>query len=156
MKFRILSADRAKHDPLEAYEADFIKRISRMGSLTLEEISCSKFAKLEPKARRKKETDALFEKVERSEYVVALDEGGKERTSEAFAEWLQALGVQGKSRVVFLIGGAHGHDDSIKSRANAIISLSKFTFTSQLARALLVEQLYRALTIINGTPYHKE
>jgi 23S rRNA (pseudouridine1915-N3)-methyltransferase len=156
MKFRILFADRPKHDPLEAYEADFIKRISRMGTLTLEEINCSKFAKLEAKARKKKETDALLERVERSEYSVALDEGGKEHSSESFAEWLQGLGVQGKSRVVFLIGGAHGHDDSIKGRVNAIISLSRLTFTSQLARALLVEQLYRALSIINGTPYHKE
>jgi len=156
MKFRILYADRPKHDPLEAYEADFIKRISRMGTLNLKEVDVSRHAKLPSEARKKKDTDALLGQVEKGEFVVALDERGTQHSSPSFAEWLQTLGTQGKSRVVFLMGGAYGMDDSIKTRANAIISLSRLTFTSQLARALLVEQLYRALTIINGMPYHKE
>ena len=116
----------------------------------------TKLAKLPKEERVKAETERLFKEAKAQEYTIALSEGGQGHSSAGFAEFIQQLTVRGHSRFVFIVGGAYGLDESIRTRAKAIISLSPLTFTSQLARAVLVEQLYRALSIIHGMPYHKD
>jgi 23S rRNA (pseudouridine1915-N3)-methyltransferase len=86
---------------------------------------------------------------------VALDEGGRLITSETLADWIDDQMVGGVRYVSFLIGGAHGLDDDVREDASWSLSLSPMTLPHQLARVVLLEQLYRAMTIIRGEPYHK-
>jgi 23S rRNA (pseudouridine1915-N3)-methyltransferase len=87
--------------------------------------------------------------------VAVLEIGGRARSSEEFAAWLEALGVQGRSRVTFVVGGAAGLAPDVLSRADERISLGPLTLPHQLARVVLLEQLYRAFRIIRGEPYHR-
>ncbi len=92
----------------------------------------------------------------RDDYIVLLDERGKEFRSVEFAAWLQKLSQNSAKKIVFIVGGSWGFSDEIHEKADLKISLSKMTFPHQLVRLLFVEQLYRAFTIIKGEPYHHE
>ncbi len=83
-----------------------------------------------------------------------LDENGKQFTSVDFANRMAEFMQRGIKRLVFAVGGPYGFDASVYARANEKISLSKMTFSHQMVRLIFVEQLFRAFTIINGTPYH--
>ncbi len=87
--------------------------------------------------------------------VAVLEIGGTARTSEAFAAWLEALGVEGRSHVVFVVGGAAGLHADVLARADERISLGAMTLPHQLARVVVLEQIYRAFRIIRGEPYHR-
>jgi 23S rRNA (pseudouridine1915-N3)-methyltransferase len=89
-------------------------------------------------------------------YVVACDEHGKVHTSRAFAGRLERLRDDGQRRIVFLIGGADGLDPSILSQANELLAFGPQTWPHALARAMLAEQIYRAATILGGSPYHRD
>ena len=90
-----------------------------------------------------------------NEYLIALDLGKKEYTSEEFASFLNEKLVSNGSNISFVIGGSYGLSDELKKRANTSITLSKLTFPHQLARLVLLEQIYRAFKIINNETYHK-
>lgn len=92
--------------------------------------------------------------LEGKDFVIILDEKGKEMDSFQFAELMRDLSLS-KKNVCFVLGGWKGLDDEIKKKANLVWSLSKLTFPYQLARLLLLEQIYRAFTIIKGIDYHK-
>ena len=100
--------------------------------------------------------DKLSAYIKSTDYIVVLDEHGKEYPSVKFAEALQKIMNQSYKKVVFIIGDAYGIDDQIKKRANLILSFSRFTFTHQMIRLLLLEQVYRAMTILKGEKYHHE
>jgi 23S rRNA (pseudouridine1915-N3)-methyltransferase len=90
------------------------------------------------------------------DYIVLLDEKGKELRTVEFSEWVKKLLLLPKKRIVFVIGGPWGFSDEVNSRADLRMSLSKMTFPHQLVRLLFLEQLYRVFTIIKGEPYHHE
>jgi len=96
----------------------------------------------------------LLSALEKEKGCIALDPQGKQMVSEEFAEWAARQWEQGGSRLTFVIGGAEGLPEKVK-RECLMISLSPMTFTHQLARLLLVEQLYRSLAILSNLPYHK-
>lgn len=104
---------------------------------------------------KKNEGDLLLKKIQPNDFVILLDENGKEFTSVGFAEYLQKLQLH-QSHIIFIIGGAYGFSDEVYARANAKVSLSQMTFSHQLIRLIFIEQLYRAFTIIKGEPYHHE
>lgn len=87
-------------------------------------------------------------------WVVALEEAGSQYDSVTFSKKVQAW-MDDAKKVSFLIGGAHGLSEEVRERADSVLSLSEFTFPHEMARMILVEQIYRAMTIANGTPYHK-
>ncbi|MCA9565451.1 MAG: 23S rRNA (pseudouridine(1915)-N(3))-methyltransferase RlmH [Myxococcales bacterium] len=87
--------------------------------------------------------------------IVALDEGGEVWSSEQFSSWLQERALRGQSDFAFLIGGADGLGDVSRKAANQVLSLSRMTFTHEMARVFFLEQLYRAMTIWRGEPYHR-
>ena len=89
-----------------------------------------------------------------TDYVVLLDEGGKILGSVEFAQYLEKKKNSIAKRIVFIVGGPYGFSEIVKARANERISLSKMTFTHQMVRLIFVEQLYRAMTILNNEPYH--
>ena len=100
------------------------------------------------------ESKLIMSKLEERDYLIILDEGGKEYSSEKFAALVGHIMAGGTKKVIFLIGGAYGVDAALKARAAATLSLSKMTFSHQIARLVFAEQLYRAFTIINREPYH--
>ena len=100
-----------------------------------------------------KEGQLLLKRIKSGDYVILLDERGKEHTSITFAEHLNSL--EGRvNQLVFVIGGPYGFSEDVYQRADEKLSLSRLTFSHQLVRILFMEQLYRAFTILKGEPYH--
>jgi 23S rRNA (pseudouridine1915-N3)-methyltransferase len=102
---------------------------------------------------RKKEGELVVQHFERSAYLVLLDERGRQTSSEEFADFIQKNMNSGRD-IVLLIGGAYGFSEDVYTRANDKIALSKMTFSHQMVRLIFAEQLYRAMTIVKGEPYH--
>lgn len=107
---------------------------------------------LAEEAARAEESRRILEKVERDDYLVLLDERGKMLSSPALSRLLE--GQLGFKKVVLVIGGAYGVDDSVRARANTVWSLSDLVFPHQLVRLIITEQIYRAGEIAAGRPYH--
>ncbi len=105
---------------------------------------------------KKEEADAISARFKQGDIIILLDERGEQMGSRGFASFIQKTMNSGPRRIVFVIGGAWGMGDELAGRANKIISLSSMTFSHQLVRLLFAEQLYRALTIIRGIPYHHD
>jgi 23S rRNA (pseudouridine1915-N3)-methyltransferase len=103
-----------------------------------------------------REGEKIIRSVSNDDFVVLLDERGKEFRTIEFSEWLQKIFMISKKRIVFIIGGPWGFSDDVYGRADFTMSLSRMTFPHQLVRLLFMEQLYRALTIIKGEHYHHE
>jgi 23S rRNA (pseudouridine1915-N3)-methyltransferase len=106
--------------------------------------------------QKAKEGNKILQSVSKDDYMVLLDERGKELRTAEFAEWLEKKFAGSGKRMVFVIGGPWGFSEEVYSRADFRISLSKMTYPHQLVRLLFAEQLYRAFTIIRGEPYHHE
>ena len=113
----------------------------------------SALSKEQIKAR---EGELILKNIRPAEELILLDERGKDFTSAAFAKTIQDKMTYTGKDMVFVIGGAYGFSDEVYSRANTKISLSRMTFSHQMVRAIFVEQLYRAFTIMKGEPYHHE
>ncbi len=107
-------------------------------------------------ATKEKEAVKIMGLLKKEDYVVLLDEKGKELKSEAFAELLENRMVDSVRRMVFIIGGAYGVSKEIEERANYVWKLSALVFPHMLVRVILVEQLYRALSILKGEKYHHD
>ncbi len=104
--------------------------------------------------QKEKEGIILLAKINESDYVVLLDEEGKEFTSKQLANFVQQRMLSGVKRVLYITGGPYGFSDSLYKRADMKLSLSKMTFSHQMVQLIFLEQLYRAYTIIKGEPYH--
>jgi len=102
----------------------------------------------------KKEGESILNTLHSSDYLVLLDEKGKGFTSLKFSQKLQGWMLSGKKRLVFVVGGAYGFSEEIYIRGDEKLSLSNMTFSHQMVRLFLVEQIYRGYTILNNEPYH--
>ena len=111
---------------------------------------------LSVKQHKEKEGSLILDKLTSSDYVVLLDERGKEMTSQQFAGFLQKQMNTGLKNLVFVIGGPYGFSERVYQRANFKIALSQMTFSHQLVRLIFLEQLYRGLAILNNHPYHHD
>lgn len=107
---------------------------------------------------QQKEQEALLiqKQLMPGDHIVLLDEHGSERRSIQFAQWMQKKMASGPRRLVFIVGGPYGFAPQIHKMAQEEISLSQMTFSHQMIRLLFVEQIYRAMTILNNEPYHHE
>lgn len=154
MKITIRMIGTTRDSCLREGIAGYVKRLSHYVPLTLEELPDVKTGKKPDKERIKlQEGELLLNKIRPGEFIILLDEKGKEFTSVEFSNYLSSLEGQTGS-VLFLIGGAYGFSRQVYERANARISLSKMTFSHQMVRLIFTEQLYRAYTILKGEPYH--
>jgi 23S rRNA (pseudouridine1915-N3)-methyltransferase len=122
--------------------------------ITLPDIKNS--ANLPVQEQKLKEGKKLIHSICNDDYVVLLDERGREFRTVEFSEWMERAFMISRKRIVFAIGGPWGFSDEVYERADFMISLSKMTFPHQLVRLLFLEQLYRVFTIIRGEPYHHE
>lgn len=105
---------------------------------------------------KEKEGEKIMEHLKKEDYSVLLDEKGRDMKSEALAELVENRMVDSVRRMVFIIGGAYGVSKAIEERANYVWKLSSLVFPHMLVRVILVEQLYRAMTIVKGEKYHHE
>ncbi len=105
---------------------------------------------------KKAEGIEILSKTAPGDWIVLLDEKGKEFSSNAFSSFIETKIQVGIKRLVFIIGGAYGFSDEVYEHANDVVSLSKMTYSHQIIRIIFLEQLYRAFTIIKGEPYHHE
>ena len=106
--------------------------------------------------QQEKEADLILKQVETSDKVVLLDEKGKQFTSFGCSEYISKEIMASHKRLLFIVGGPYGFSERVYQRANSLISLSSMTFSHQMIRLIFVEQLYRAMTILKGEPYHHE
>jgi len=135
----------------------YISRLSHYIKFAMVEIpelkNVSALSKEEIKVR---EGELILKNIRQDDHVVLLDERGEMFTSISFASKIESHLSRGGSDIVFVVGGAYGFSDAVYKRCNSKISLSKMTFSHQMVRAIFVEQLYRAFTIMRGEPYHHE
>lgn len=144
------------HEPYVKEGVDqFTKRISNYYPVEWEIIPSPKNAgMLSEMDLKKKEGETIMDFLQKDDYLVLLDERGKQVSSEDLAAFIQQRGNESVKTLVFLIGGAFGVSDAIKKRANFTWSLSKLVFPHQLARLILAEQVYRACSINRNEKYH--
>lgn len=159
MKITILAVGKIKEKYFCDAIAEYRKRLSRYCKLEIVEVADEKTpdkASLrEEEQIRRKEGERLEKYIREGAYVIALAIDGSQTTSEGFAEKLHRLGLQGRSHIIFLIGGSIGLDAGLLNRADEKLSFSMMTFPHQLMRVILLEQVYRGYRIIHGEPYHK-
>jgi 23S rRNA (pseudouridine1915-N3)-methyltransferase len=140
-------------DGVEIYYSR-IRKYSGFDIITIPDIKNTR--NMPGQEQKTKEGNKILQSISKDDYVVLLDERGKELRTAEFAEWLEKKITASVKRIVFVIGGAWGFSEEVYSRANFTLSLSKMTFPHQLVRLLFTEQLYRAFTVIKGEPYHHE
>lgn len=137
--------------------ADYTQRTRRYLSFDIEVIPELKNTKsLTAEVQKEKEGDLILKALQPGDVVVLLDEGGKEMRSMEFAEYMRQKMNTVNRRLVFIIGGPYGFAPKVYAAAHEKLSMSRMTFSHQMIRLIFVEQLYRAMTILNGSPYHHE
>ena len=155
MKLEILLLGKTKDRYLQQGISEFLKRLSRYTQVDLVEIKTPRHVDRPEKQILQQENDLLERKIRKGSCRVVLDSGGRQYTSESFAEFITTLENQPVSTACFIIGGPLGLADEQRSRADHLVSLSRMTYTHDMTRLILLEQLYRAYTIKAGTGYHK-
>ncbi|WP_176011879.1 23S rRNA (pseudouridine(1915)-N(3))-methyltransferase RlmH [Victivallis sp. Marseille-Q1083] len=142
MLFKLISIGRFKDRHLQAKAEEFLKWLSPYAKVELLELRDS---------TKEKESQAILKALDKSkEFVIVLSEEGRECTSVEFAGLLNRI----DRKITFVIGGPYGMTPELKAQADLLLSLSKLTFTHEMARLFLLEQLYRAISITNGGKYH--
>lgn len=132
-------------------------RLPKHWNFEITEVPDVKNAKnLSPDLLKKEEAKLFLNQTENSDYIILLDEKGKQFTSREFASKIDTWMIASVKRISFFIGGAYGFSEEIYQRANEKMSLSKMTFTHQMIRLFFVEQIYRADQILQGKPYHND
>lgn len=151
MKIKIVSP--WKQDSLYSQkENDYLKRLAREAKVELDEL---KGEKGEEKEALKREGDKLLSRVNKGSFLVVMTEKGKTFDSVSFSKWLETMSLNGRSDITFVFGSSAGFDRRVVEKGDMLMSLSPMTFPHQMARVILIEQIYRAFTLIKGGPYHK-
>jgi 23S rRNA (pseudouridine1915-N3)-methyltransferase len=150
---RIIAVGKTKQDFVILGIDEYAKRLNTYLSLKWEILPDSKLTKnMQPEHVKEKEGEFILNSINKEDFVFVLDENGKLFTSIQFADSLQS--IISHKKPVFVIGGVYGLSHKVLQRADTIISFSRFTFTHQMIRLLLIEQIYRAFTIIREKKYH--
>ncbi len=147
MRFTVLCAGKLKERFFSEAAAEYKKRISRYADVDIIEVSDG--------PDMEAEADRFLKRLPEDGFKITLEIEGKSFTSGAFAEYINELTLRGESHLIFIIGGSDGLSGRIKKKADLHLSFSEFTFPHMLMRVILMEQIYRALKIINHEPYHK-
>ena len=163
MKTTLVLIGKTDNKHISACINDYVERISHympFDITTLPDIKNTK--NLTEEQQKEQEGKAIMKLLQPSDYVVLLDEHGKELRrhgkelrSIEFAQWIEKKQITAR-RLIFIIGGPYGFSPTLYQRANELLSLSRLTFSHQMVRLIFTEQIYRACTIIKGEPYHHE
>ncbi|ORO47708.1 23S rRNA (pseudouridine(1915)-N(3))-methyltransferase RlmH [Streptococcus oralis] len=159
MKIKVVTVGKLKEKYLKDGIAEYTKRISRFAKLEVIELADEKTpdkaSELENQKILETEGARILSKVGERDFVVVLAIEGKTFSSEDFSKQLEQASIKGYSTLSFIIGGSLGLAPIVKNRANLSVSFGRLTLPHQLMRLVLVEQIYRAFTIQQGSPYHK-
>lgn len=156
MKITLLVVGKTTSVQIESLIQEYLKRLTHYIPFVLQVIPELKNTKaLTPEQQKLAEGELILRAINSTTDLVLLDEHGKEFRSVEFADYVQKRMSSGRD-VVFVVGGPYGFSEAVYQRANGKISLSKMTFSHQMVRLFFVEQLYRAMTILRGEPYHHE
>lgn len=157
MKIVLISVGIMKENNLRELSETYSKRIPHyfpFETLIIPDVNSSKSATVS--SRKEKESSLIISKINPGDYVVLFDERGKELTSRQFAEFIDKKSISLNKNLIFIIGGPFGFSQDLYNRADTMLSLSRMTFTHEMARTLALEQIYRAMTILRGEPYHHD
>jgi 23S rRNA (pseudouridine1915-N3)-methyltransferase len=156
LRIKFLWVGKTKNSSIRSLLSDYLARIGHMVPCEVSEThDLSKRRTLRTADLITGEGEELAKHLPHSGRIVALDERGEQFTSAAFARWLEAEQQSGAGTLAFVIGGPEGLGQNITNRAHLVLSLGKMTWTHEMCRVLLVEQVYRALCIMRRIPYHK-
>jgi 23S rRNA (pseudouridine1915-N3)-methyltransferase len=155
MKIVVVSVGRVRQQFVLQGEAEYLQRIKGSFQVELVELGMESPESMSPGEVQAREAEEVLKKTKSYDYLVVLDERGKGMSSKSFSDLIQARMNSGIKSVCFVIGGAYGFTEKVRQEADLILSLSAFTFPHQVTRLLLVEQLYRAHTLMKGISYHK-
>lgn len=155
MKVKLIVVGKTKKTFLIEGEREYEKRLKHYLSFEIIELLDVKNAKKKSEDEiKKEEAKAILAKISPSDYVELLDEKGKQYDSVQFADHMEHHFIRGGQTLVFVVGGPYGFHETVYQRANTKLALSKMTFSHQMIRLFFIEQLYRAMTILKGEPYH--
>ncbi len=154
MKFRLVCVGRLSEDWLKQGAAEFLKRLQRHYSIEIIELKEEQGQLKDVAGLVRREGVRILERIPADAVAIVLDEKGKQVSSEGLAERLQEEMLHAGRDWCMVVGGPYGLDPAVRSRADLLLSLSKMTLTHQMARLLLLEQLYRSGTILRNEPYH--
>ena len=159
MKIKLVTVGKLKEKYLKDGIAEYSKRISRFAAVEMIELADEKTPDRSSDSENEKildlEGNRILSKIGDREFVVVLAIEGKTLSSEEFSKQLEQASINGFSTLTFVIGGSLGLSHQVKKRANLFLSFGRLTLPHQLMRLVLVEQIYRAFTIQQGSPYHK-
>lgn len=159
MKIKIVTVGKLKEKYLKDGIAEYSKRISRFATVEMIELADEKTPDRASDSENEKildlEGNRILSKIGDREFVVVLAIEGKTLSSEEFSKQLEQASINGSSTLTFVIGGSLGLSKEVKKRANLSVSFGRLTLPHQLMRLVLIEQIYRAFTIQQGSPYHK-
>lgn len=159
MKIKFITVGKLKEKYLSDGIKEYSKRISAYADIEIIEVADEripdKASLAEETLVKVKEGRKILDKVKQDDYMILLDVSGKEMDSVAFSKHIEKCMIDGKSTIVFVIGGSLGHGEEVLSRANMRLSFSPMTFPHQLMRLILIEQVYRAFKIMKNETYHK-
>ena len=155
-KIRIIVVDRTRSPFLAEGEAFYLKRLQNYAQVEWIEVKPVKMTKARSETEiLRLEGQALIRKKGPKDYLFVLDRSGRQYGSEEFAERLEKAVLNARGQITFMIGGPSGLSRDAMAEADEILALSKFTLTHEMSRLLLLEQIYRAFTILKGEKYHK-
>ena len=158
MKLAIIWVGKTSTDYIGKAIDTYVQRIGHYMPVEVVEVADVKNAKnMDVAQLRQKEGELIIRQLRADDYVVFLDDKGKQMSSTEFANWIDKLNMNSSiKRLVFVIGGAYGFSLEAYKQAKSFLSISKMTFSHQIIRPILVEQVYRAMTILRGEPYHHD
>jgi len=157
MKIKLLTIGKTDDKNLQTLIETYQKRLKHYINFTIEIIPDIKNVKnLSELQQKEKEGELILKKISNTDVLILLDEKGKEFRSLEFSKYLQKKMNSGIKQLVLVIGGPYGFSDAVYKKSSDKISLSKMTFSHQMIRLFVVEQIYRAFTILKNEPYHHE
>lgn len=154
MKWVLLSVSSGKEVWFDEAKSNYETKISRMISFHIEEIKSVKLERDDAVKKKKKESELILAKIEKDDLVILFDEKGQSFNSIQWAQYLENEINYSQKRMVFIVGGAFGVEDEVRRRAQKVVTLSPFVMNHRVAYVVVLEQLFRAMTIIKKIPYH--
>lgn len=154
LQFLFVGGD--KEEWLRSFEREYEAKLSRHYRTEITRMKPSKDDRSQSDMKRRSESELFSNKFKSTDFVVLFDERGENLTSIQFSKKMEQWMARGKSRLVFCVGGAFGFSDELRKRADIVVSLSPFVLNHHVAQAVVLEQVYRAISIQKNLPYHNE
>jgi 23S rRNA (pseudouridine1915-N3)-methyltransferase len=155
MKLRFVWVGKTKRAPVKQLIQEYLNRIGKFGAVEVTELRDRDDVGGDARRIVEKEGDDILARTASTAYLVALDERGRELDSIKLAELIEKHRLTGTRQITFVVGGHFGLSNAVRDRADLVLAMSRMTLTHDLTRVLLLEQVYRAFTIIHDLPYQK-